>query len=355
MAGPTSTRRGATLYLMVWLMLGLMLAGLIASTTGAAWSNSLLFAIPLTLVYAFAAGYSAYYLCRAYPLAERHPASITGVLLVAATLSGTMWTALAVAFNSMSQSVAPELAGIELSRPLLVILAGLGILLYGLCAAGHYLVTEFERARTSERRELESQLMAQTAELRMLRTQIDPHFLFNSLNSISALTTINPQAARDMTVQLAQFFRHSLGLEAHTKVTVDAEMTLIEHFLAIEKVRFNTRLNIEQTIDDAARSCMVPPMILQPLVENAVKHGIANLTEGGTVRIAVQRLGSLLQLSVENDVDADQIEGGRKGIGLANVRQRLSTAYGHEASVNWQRTETSFRVVISMPAELQES
>ncbi len=355
MAGPTSTRRGATLYLLVWLMLGLMLAGLIASSTGAAWVNCILFAVPLTLLYAFAAGYSAYYLCRAYPLAERHPASIAGVFLVAATVSGAMWTATALGLNAMWHSIAPELGGIELGRPLLAILFGLGILLYGLCAAGHYLVTEFERARTSERRELESQLMAQAAELRMLRTQIDPHFLFNSLNSISALTAINPQAARDMTVQLAQFFRHSLGLEAHTKVTLDAEMMLIDHFLAIEKVRFSSRLAVELSIDDAAKACLVPPMILQPLVENAVKHGIANLTEGGTVRITARRLGSLLQLSVDNDVDEDQIEGGRKGIGLANVRQRLATAYGHQASVNWQRSATAFRVDISMPAELQES
>ncbi len=354
MAGPTSTRRGAALYLLVWTIVGLMLAGLISTSSGAAWSNSILFAIPITLLYAIAAGYSAYYMCRAYPLAERHPAVITGVLFIAATVASSMWTAIAMAFNALSLDLAPELAGIELSRPLLIVITGLGILLYGLCAAGHYLVTEFERARTSERRELESQLMAQTAELRMLRTQIDPHFLFNSLNSISALTAINPQAARDMTVQLAQFFRHSLGLEAHTKITLDAELTLIDHFLAIEKVRFSSRLAVELDIDDAARACMVPPMILQPLVENAVKHGIANLTEGGTVRIAAQRQGSLLQLSVTNDVDADQVEGGRKGIGLANVRQRLSIAYGHEASVHWQRSSTAFRVDISMPAELQE-
>jgi two-component system sensor histidine kinase AlgZ len=354
MPGQTSTRNKITLYLLVWLMLGLMLAGLIASSTGAAWSNSILFAVPLTLVYAFAAGYSSYYVCRAYPLAEKHPAAITAVLVIAAVLSGGMWTAMAVAFNAMSISVAPDMTGIDMGRPLPEILFGLGILLYGLCGAGHYLVTEFDRARLAERRELESQLMAQSAELRMLRTQIDPHFLFNSLNSISALTAINPQGARDMTVQLAQFFRHSLGLEAHTKVTVADEATLIDHFLAIEKVRFGPRLKVELTIDDEARACLVPPMILQPLVENAVKHGIAGLTEGGTVRINARRLGSLLQLGVENDVDVDQAEGGRKGIGLANVRQRLATTYGHHASVNWQRRDSSFRVDITLPAETQE-
>jgi LytS/YehU family sensor histidine kinase len=196
--------------------------------------------------------------------------------------------------------------------------------------------------------------MAQEAELRMLRTQIDPHFLFNSLNSISALTSQNPGAAREMTLQLAEFFRHTLGLEAHRKVTLDAEVKLLMHFLAIEKVRFGARLGVAQTVGEDAGPCLLPPMILQPLVENAVKHGIGGLPQGGMVRIDARRDGSQLRVSVENDVDADLPQAGGKGIGLANVRQRLATIYGHEASVHWTREEQTFRVELVLPVETTE-
>ena len=355
MLGPFSTRRGAALYMLVWLMLGFVLTGMIVSSTGAAWINALLFAVPMMLLYAFAAGFSAFYLCRANPIAEKQIGAVIGVLSITAIISAALWTSIGMAWNGMWLATGAEWAGMQIDAPLKAMIFGLGVALYGLSAMVHYLVIEFERTRTAERRELESKLMAQDAELRMLRTQIDPHFLFNSLNSISALTSVNPAGAREMTLQLSDFFRHSLGMEAHKKVTLDAEAVLLQHFLAIEKVRFGARLGVAIDIADDARSCLLPPMILQPLVENAVKHGIGNLTEGGTVRITAARAGSILRVAVENDVDDDQPAAKGNGIGLANVRQRLATAYGHEASVNWSRTDKLFRVELTLPAENKEN
>jgi two-component system sensor histidine kinase AlgZ len=345
-----STRRGAALYLLVWLMLGVVLAALVVDATGAGWVNGLTFAIPATLVYGCAAGFSSYYLCRAYPLSEKSTFSILAVFAFSAMVSGTMWTALCIAWNSLwSEALVP------LGAPARVTVFGLGVILYCLSSCAHYLAIEFQRARSAERRELESQLAAQEAELRMLRTQIDPHFLFNSLNSISALTSQNPAGAREMTLQLAEFFRHTLGLEAHRKVTLDAEAKLLMHFLAIEKVRFGARLLVEREIGEGAGDCLLPPMILQPLVENAVKHGIGHLPDGGMLRIVAQRTGSILHVSVENDVDQDLAPAtAGKGIGLANVRQRLAAMYGHEASVNWTRENNLFKVALMLPAETLE-
>jgi sensor histidine kinase YesM len=344
-----STRRGAALYLMVWLTLGMLFAGLVVSATGARWSAGLLFAIPATLVYACAAGFSSYYLCRAYPLDDKSAVAIVLVFLVSATLSAFLWTAFCVAWNSLWQD-----AGVPLAAPLKASIFGLGVILYGLSAFAHYLAIEFQRARGAERRELESRLMAQEAELRMLRTQIDPHFLFNSLNSISALTSQNPAKAREMTLQLSEFFRHTLGLEAHRKVTLEAEAKLLMHFLAIEKVRFGARLEVDQQVDDDALACLLPPMILQPLVENAVKHGIGALPEGGTVRITARRAGSILHVTIENDIDDGTQPPRGKGIGLANVRQRLQAMYGHQASVHWTQENKLFRVALALPAETAE-
>ena len=354
MQGPFSTRRGAALYLLCCLGLGAALGAVIVLTGGVAWANALLFALPLALVYGVAAGFSAYYLCRAYPLSERRALAIVGVMALAALFAGTLWNLLAHLWNALT--LLPELgwSGIGWTPALSALIFGVGVLLYGLAVAVHYLAIEFVRAKTAERRELESQLMAQEAELRMLRTQIDPHFLFNSLNSISALTSANPAAARDMTLQLASFFRHSLGMEAHKKVALEQEMTLIRHFLAIEQVRFGARLVVEEECEQAAAACLVPPMIIQPLVENAVKHGICNLLEGGTIRIAARRVGSLLQISIVNPIDPDLAPARAQGIGLNNVRQRLAGAYRHQAGIHWARHATTFKVDISMPAQTSE-
>ncbi|WP_373991642.1 sensor histidine kinase [Duganella sp. BuS-21] len=352
----SATRRGTVIYLLVWLFLGCALGGVISLASDTPLANAMLFAIPMNLWYAFAAGYSAYYLCRAYPLGVRSAAQTALGLTVTALVLGFLWLIIGNLWNALCQLLGAEWSGIEITPQLSVLIVVLGVLLYGFAAALHYLVIEFVRAKNAEQRELESLLMAQEAELRMLRTQIDPHFLFNSLNSISALTSQDPKAARRMTLELASFFRQSLGMEAHKKVTLGEEMVLIRHFLAIEQVRFGERLQVEEDIGEGAAQCLVPPMIIQPLVENAVKHGICNMPEGGTVRITARRAGSILHIGVANPVDADMasIRSEGHGIGLSNVRQRLSGAYKHEAGIQWGRQDNSFGVDITMPAQTSE-
>jgi len=349
MHGVLTSWRAALLYLLAWLMLGLLLTAMLA-VSGVSWPASLLFALPLVLLYAFASGYSAYYVCRAYPLGpKRMAAPIKGVGLTALCAAG-LWCALGAAWSSLWQALAPTLA-LAFNRTLVTSMFGLGVLLYGLAATVSYLMIESERVRELETRALQARLMAQDAELRMLRTQVDPHFLFNSLNSISALTTIDPAAARAMIVQLADFFRHGLGLQADRKVTLAQELRLVADFVAIEQVRFGERLRFEVDADAGAQACLLPPMLLQPLVENAVKHGIGQMLAPGTIRIRAARAGSLLQIRVENDVDPDGAPAKGGGIGLENVRQRLAGTYGHEAGVRWTREVDAFCVELTLPAE----
>lgn len=351
MIGALGTRRGSALYLAAWALLGGLLAGLMVAAGDAPWGASLLFAVPLSLVYGCASGFSSYYLCRAYPLASRPLAAVLGVFTCTAVCASALWTAVGGGYAEAVRGLAPGLPSI--SRPFVALMFGLGVILYGLSAVAHYLALEFERARSLERRELEMKLAAQEAELRMLRTQIDPHFLFNSLNSISALTSIDPQAARSMTLQLSNFLRRSLGMDAQRKVPLDEEIALAQAFLAIEQVRFGARLRFEHAVGEGAGQCLLPPMLLQPLVENAVKHGIGNRLDGGLVRIVAERAGSLLRIRVENDADEDDAlqPAAGCGIGLANVRQRLLATYAHEASVHWTRLDARFRVDIALPAE----
>jgi hypothetical protein len=349
MLGVSSRWYAGLLYLLAWLMLGLATSALLAAS-GADWGASLLFAVPLALVYANVTGFSAYYVCRAYPIGQRSPGAIVGGVGATAACAALLWCAIGSAWASLLHALAPGSAAIELDPARLATMFALGVILYGLAAAVNYLLVEAERVRRLETRELETRLMAQDAELRMLRTQVDPHFLFNSLNSISALTSIDPAAARAMTLRLAAFFRHSLGLHADRQVGLDQELALVRDFLAIEQVRFGERLRFEAEVDPAAAACLVPPMLLQPLVENAVKHGIGQMIEPGLVRLRAVRAGSLLRIAVENDVDPDSACSKGTGIGLDNVRRRLAAAYGHEASVHWGREGNTFRVELALPA-----
>ena len=353
-AGMMHARRSIALYLAAWLLLGLLLAGLIVAVTGARPAASLLFALPLALVYGCASGFSSYYLCRAYPLGGKPLHAVLGVFAGTAVCASLLWTAAGSGWSELLGGAAP--GSVVVTRPFAALMCGLGVILYAMTAVGQYLAFEFERARTLERRELEMKLAAQEAELRMLRTQIDPHFLFNSLNSISALTSIDPAAARGMTLQLSDFFRRSLGMDAQRKVPLAQEIALVRTFVAVEQVRFGPRLGFEEAIGDDAAGCLVPPMILQPLVENAVKHGVGNRIEGGVVRIEAcvesDPTGPLLRIRVENDADDEDAPTAAPGcgIGLANVRARLAATYAHEASIHWMRVPGRFRVDLALPA-----
>jgi signal transduction histidine kinase len=354
MPGAFGSWRGAALYLLVWLMFGLLAAGVLAAG-GAPWGAAILFALPLALLYAFVTGFSSYYLCRARPLADNRLAALLATFAFAAACAAGLWTAAALGWNALLRALAPAQALAGVDRPFALAVFGVGVIVYWLSALGHYLAIESIRARQLETRELQTRLMAQQAELRMLRTQVDPHFLFNSLNSVSALTTIDPGAARAMVLELAAFFRHSLGLEAHRKVTLEQELALVRHFIAIEQVRFGPRLDYAQDVAADALPCLLPPMLLQPLVENAVKHGIAAMLAPGRIRLSAVRAGSVLRIEVENDVEpGESVRPAQSGIGLVNVRQRLAAAYAHEAGVHWRREGERFRVELSLPVETGE-
>ncbi len=355
------SKRGKRLYLLLWGLLALILAAVLVLGSGLPLINSTLFVLPLALVFAFASGFSAYYLARAWPLNPYPGWAGVAALALATLLSALLWSALAYEWNRLAQEAGLDWFGIDFSRSLQGVWFGIGLVLYAMVLGGHYLVMEVERSREAKAREWQARLAAQQAELRMLRSQIDPHFLFNSLNSISALTSIDAARARAMTLQLADFFRLSLRMEADKKVALTQELALIDHFLGVEQVRFGARLQVVQQIEERAGQALILPMLIQPLVENAVKHGIAHLPQGGTIVINARLEGGQLIIRLENPVDPDSAPpptnraGHTGGIGLANVRSRLQLAYEHRATLDWQRSEQRFLVQLSLPFTVLES
>jgi|SRR5579872_2593687 len=187
--------------------------------------------------------------------------------------------------------------------------------------------------RAQEQREAKMQLALREAELRALEAQINPHFLFNCLNSIRGLVVEDPPKAQDMITRFATLLRHNLNHDSRHTVPLSAEAEVVADYLALEKVRFEDRLRLQVAIDPDAASLPVPPMILQTLVENALKHGIARLPQGGEIQIrAAARNGSLV-LEVENTGELMDSRSADTQVGLNNIRERLRILYGDRASL----------------------
>lgn len=191
-----------------------------------------------------------------------------------------------------------------------------------------------EMARASERREGEYKRAAKAAELRSLRYQVNPHFLFNTLNSLSALVMVGRTAEAEKMIQtISSFYRHSLTGDPTADVPLADEIALQRHYLEIEAVRFPERLVCEFDVPASLDTACVPGMILQPLVENSIKYAVSASTRPVTIRIAAQEAGGRLVLSVADDGPGKTGANGGTGIGLENVRNRLAARFGDEAKV----------------------
>lgn len=346
---PILSDRGAlVLYLVVFLLIGLILAALLKVSGDVQWSAAISFSVPMSLLYGLMC-LSSWYVCRSFPLKTTGPVRITAIFLVAAVISSSLWILIGEVFASLLSSfpVAATLSNRSSTQTLL--LGGAGIGMYLLSVAIHYLVITFEQAQDTERRTLELKILAQSAELRALRAQINPHFLFNSLNSISALTTKDPTGARSMTLLLADFLRQTLTFSADDLIPLQEEISLCKKFIDIEQVRFGTRLQFLDQVSDRAKNCLVPPLLLQPLIENAVIHGIAHLIHGGAILLEANAHADRLRIHIENPCDPDRPHARKGGVGLENVRRRLQTLSDTDARLDVSEHNSTFVADLSLP------
>lgn len=336
------------IYFVLLLLVGLLLASAVVISGRSGWLPALLIVLPPTLFYGFI-GLSAWYPCRSMPLSTTRRTRLVAIHLSGAFVSSALWLLLWRGWLTLL-GVAPW--GDELEAelvPAFQFLFIVGILLYLLSVAAHYLILAFEASAEAEQRALQYRLLANEAELKAFKAQIDPHFLFNSLNSISALCGSRPNDARAMSQQLGEFLRRSLRLGAMERVTLEEELDLVHGYLGIEQIRFGERLRIEETIDPGSRSCVLPPLLLQPLVENAVRHGISSMVEGGTVRIDARTDGNHVAIAIENDYDEESPASRGEGIGIQNVRGRLQSSFDGEGSMSIATGDGRFRVELVLP------
>ena len=335
------------LHLTAWSLAGALLALLLRVIVQVPWTEALVFGVPMGLV-AAPVSLSAWYLCRAMPLARTSALRIGATASGAALVTASLWTGAGRLWWQLLGRSGFEMPD-DVVRPMTLLL-GLGALGYLLAVTVHYVFQASEDSAAAERRALESQISHRDAELRALRAQIDPHFLFNSLNSVVGLMSSDVAQARAMCLRLAEFLRDSLKLGGEIRISLAREVALAEQYLGVERVRFGSRLTVAASVAPDAAEALVPPLILQPLVENAVRHGVATLLEGGSVAVEAVRAGGRVFVVISNPYDADARRGGT-GLGMDLVRRRLAAAFGDNAALSAEAANGRYRVSVTMPLE----
>lgn len=188
----------------------------------------------------------------------------------------------------------------------------------------------FQQSRRQEVHNLELTASNRESELKNLRSQLNPHFLFNSLNSIRALISVEPEKAKVSITTLSNLLRQSLILGKENLVPLESELNLAKSYLELEKIRFEERLTVEWELASGLEQFQIPPFTLQMLVENAIKHGISHLKEGGVVKVTVEDGETSVNIEVKNSGNLEDVVD--LGVGIENIRQRLALQYGEGAS-----------------------
>ncbi len=335
---------------------------------------------PVVDISAVTAIIGGYALAGSAPLALRSPIFLTYLVILAARpIATSTRKAGAVALLAVVQYIA-LLIGLEASDRLTMVVSpvaanalggvsmldeGAKLLLLAVAGAVATYATHWQEQVASEysrelahRAELETRLTR--AQLRSLRLQLHPHFLFNALNTVTALIETDARGAERVVSGISELLRASLSDAGEQEVPLARELELLGHYVAIQRERFRDRLTVTVDADPDARQALVPHLVLQPLVENAIRHGIAPRRSPGHVRVLARRANGQVRLEVEDDgvgAPAAVPHGGSegKGIGLANTRDRLRALYGDAQRFEaGNRSEGGFRVVVELPYHERE-
>ena len=278
----------------------------------------------------------------------RIPALISNLVAIGA-LSVTLWVLIT---KYLMTTVLPEESNYQAywnaTFPYRI---GTGVFIYGLIILTYYLFVSLSNLSEKNAKEAKLESLVKETELKMLRSQINSHFLFNSLNSISSLTITDPEKARDMVVKLSEFMRYALSRKDEQPVTLQNELENLRLYLDIEKVRFGDKLTTEEIIEPGCLDLKIPVMLLQPLFENAVKHGVYECTDSVRIITQAKIIDGYFEINISNNYDpAPSLKRGT-GTGLLNVTRRLELFYGKKASIKTLKENGIYSVTLYIPKD----
>ena len=226
----------------------------------------------------------------------------------------------------------------------------IGILYYFLLTAFYYVVIYYSEFQERTVKETELKNLVTEAELRSLKFQINPHFIFNSLNSMSALTEIDPKKAKQMIIKLADFLRYTLANNDRQQNTLNEELKNIKLYLDIEKIRFDDKFIYVEELHEECGKTEIPSMILQPLFENAIKHAVYETLDAVTIKLTCTRQDDFLKITLCNNFEGESHKKGA-GVGLKNIKDRLSLIYQQDNLMEIKKENGKFIVNIFIPLQ----
>ncbi|PKP48344.1 MAG: histidine kinase [Bacteroidetes bacterium HGW-Bacteroidetes-1] len=339
-------RKYFIIYLVVWLIVIIIQTAilnyyqdldLLASVTDAAVFNGILALI----------GFSLWYVIRFNLKDQQSLLDATINHLLAAIITIAIWLVSGYFLLASLESGNSEyLAFLNISLPWRAVI---GCFFYLIFILIYYMILYYEDLQQKMKIEAELNNLVREAELNALKSQINPHFLFNSLNSISSLTMTDPEKAQEMVIKLSDFMRYSLSYDRNETTTLRRELENAERYLDIEKVRFGRRLKYVSKVPKTCLDISIPNMILQPLLENAIKHGVHNSTEEVLVELRCEPSEDEIELHVLNDFDPDSSRPKGEGIGLKNIRNRMQLLYHCNDLVQIRMGKIEFEVILRIP------
>lgn len=344
-----SSRTRLIIWWLVWLIISLGQLLLYYYAYGSFTGTAIPDAIVSLLIYS-GLGLSLWYPFSYFNVTSSRTIAVTTNLIISGAISVTLWVIINKYFVL---AILPKLndyqAYWEATFPYRI---GTGVFIYGMIVLTYYLFVSLYNLSEKNAKEARLETLVKETELKMLRSQINPHFLFNSLNSVSSLTITDPEKAREMVIKLSEFMRYALSKKDEQPVSLRSELENLRLYLDIEKVRFGDRLSTEENIEAGCLEIKMPVMLLQPLYENAIKHGVYESTECVSIKTKVVCKDGYLEIVISNNYDPTPSPVRGTGTGLKNVSRRLDLFYGNRASISAIKENGIYSVTLFIPAEI---
>jgi len=331
----------------IWTPIIFCVGSLFYSFTGASFQVTFWIVMPLMFFQLFFL-LSTWYVCKSLPIDTKNLANIILRHLISAISMISIWLLVSYGYTTILNYFYPHLLfGLHFKNSI-YLFSGVGSFSYFLGVLFHYMILIQEQAQETQQRLNQTELSAREAQLRVLHTSINPHFLFNSLTALSTLTVKNPDQAQKMCVQLSEFLRYNLQYEQKQSTTIGEELQNINNYLSIEQIRLDDRLIIDMDVDNSVHTIRTIPFLLLPLVENAVKHGIQQSVSGGTLHFQIQPHKDYLWIRVRNPVETKNPVAGM-GMGLKTLKKRLAAEYGNQFRLKIAHDDSMFIVDLKIP------
>ena len=337
----------------LWLALSFIISYLLSVLLGDGLTESLLLFSPLLFAYFFFC-IANYFICLRLPIQQTPFARLLVTQLASMVVTLVLWLVFGLLFVYLLNLVTGD-DWLTLFRHSLPLLATIGAMLYCFWILAHYIYLMAEQHDRMQRSELQQKLLISQTELQAIKTSVHPHFLFNSLNTLANLALSDPRKVRDICLQLAEFLRYSVSYGRRKTATIGEELEQIKNYLNIEQERYGARLKPCYDIDTGVLTEPILPLLLLPLVENSIKHGIDSSLEGGALSISIKRRGESAVIRIENPCDDDHRKLAGENFGLQSVRKRLNAHYGDRGWLQATNEGDIFVAELTIPLDTTDT